>query len=261
MGGCVWQWLSRRRDMLGQGMAEFTLVVPVFILFVFGIIQVALIYQTNSAITQAASDAVHVTSAQADSDASNSHVTYAYWQSDLPALAAARAALAGQNLNRVISIDIFASQGNGSLLTQVITGSYGISGVNPTAAQPDSVALDNRYTPLQGTAGYTSTCNVDGYFALAKDGSIGSDLPDQFTSPPPSYKVCALPWNGQPYDGTSNLNGRNALRCSENMVGVKIKYAYSPLPFLPQFKITLVGRDSASLEPTIPSYAGDPLSC
>ena len=164
---CVWRWLSTRRSRPGQGMVEFTLVIPLFVLFVFGIIQVALIYQANAAITQAASDVAHVTATQGDSDASNSQQTYLYWQSDAPALAAAETALSTQNLANVTSIEIYDAANSGAPVTRAITGSLGIFGDTYADAR-----LNSPGQPVRSAAGHgrrsadmqrrRALCPVDG---------------------------------------------------------------------------------------------------
>ena len=87
----------------GQSMVEFAICVPVFIFFVFGVIQVALIYQASSSINQAASDAAHMTATQAD----QAPTGLLSWEVDRPALSAIRAAMVSQNLGNVTSIDIY----------------------------------------------------------------------------------------------------------------------------------------------------------
>ncbi|HEY8284277.1 MAG TPA: TadE/TadG family type IV pilus assembly protein [Chloroflexota bacterium] len=219
----------------GQSMVEFALVMPVFIFFVFGIIQVALIYQTNSSINQAASDAAHVTATQADQQP----IGLLSWEIDRPALAAIRAAMISQNLNNVTSIDIYDAQPGGTAITRSVT----MSGNLPAPlTSSDSVILDNTYTPSQATAGDTITCTVDGHF------QISDPLTTQF--PASNFDTCALPWNGLSYDPNTNQNGRSALRCVEDRVYVKIAYQFHPLPFFPALSITLVGQDSAAMEPT-----------
>jgi Flp pilus assembly protein TadG len=223
------------RARRGQSMVEFALVVPIFIIFVFGIIQAALIYQAYSSINQAASDAAHVSAMQADQTV----VGLLNWQTDKAALVAIRAAMVADDLNNVTSIDIFDAQANGVVITRAITMSNDLSAQLTTAI---NVPLDNTYTPLQGTAGDSSKCNVDGRF------TISNPLTTSF--PSANFHACALPWNGASYDPGSNQNGRSAVRCVEDNMYVKIAYKFHPLPFFPAFAITLVGQDSAPMEPT-----------
>lgn len=227
------RYLGRARR--GQSMVEFALVVPVFIIFVFGIIQAALIYQAYSSINQAASDAAHVTATQADQSVAG----LLSWQTDQAALKAIRAAMVSDNLSNVTSIDIYDAQPTGVVITRAITDSADLS---TALATPINVVLDNTYTPSPGTAGDSTNCNVDGQFKTA----------DPLTSsfPTANFHTCALPWNGQSYDPSDNQNGRSAVRCVEDDVYVKIAYKFQPLPFFPAFSITLVGQDSAPMEPT-----------
>jgi Flp pilus assembly protein TadG len=219
----------------GQSMVEFALVAPIFIIFVFGVIQAALIYQAYSSVNQAASDAAHVTATQAD----QSMAGLLSWQIDQPALKAIRAAMVSDSMSNVTSIDIYDAQPTGVVITRPITMSADLSSQLGTAV---NVMLDNTYTPSQGTAGTSSTCNVDGQFMIAN--------PLTTSFPSSNFHTCALPWNGQSYDPSDNQNGRSALRCVEDNVYVKIAYKFKPLPFFPAFAITLVGQDSAPMEPT-----------
>ena len=219
----VWHWLSRLRTGKGQGLVEFTFVVPVFLLFVFGIIQVALIYHAYSAVQQAASDAVYATAAQGDKDTPDG----IYWHSDQAALAAAEHAMSTLNLNQVTSLQIFSAVTADTPLTRTVTE------INDQAVASTVVTLSNTYVPAQGA----TTCNVDGDFKLSNALTL-------------TGRACELPWNGQPYDPDTNQNGRNAVRCLEERADVRIVYQFKPLPFFPAFKLQLVGDDSTSLEPT-----------
>lgn len=46
-------WLRRRRSSRGQGMVEFALVIPVFLLLTFGIIELGWLAYANHALTNA----------------------------------------------------------------------------------------------------------------------------------------------------------------------------------------------------------------
>lgn len=85
-------WLHSRRHQPGQGMVEFALVAPLCLLFIFGIIQVALLYFINSALSQAATYGSHVVSAKSSSGSLDSNGEpnqtqfLQSWQGDGPAL-------------------------------------------------------------------------------------------------------------------------------------------------------------------------------
>jgi Flp pilus assembly protein TadG len=217
----------------GQGTVEFALCIPVFILLVLGIMQMALVLQANAALKQAASDATHVLAAQSDKDFSSTPD-----QADTRGLAAIRAALVSLTLGNVASVDVYDAGVGDAAQTTVITPGAQSVGLSAAAAFTDTVTLDNQYKPLPAGA----TCNVDGYFGLTNDlSSLGLGN---------TYKPCAPPWNGQPYDPSSNVNGRDAVRCNENRIEVRILYNYKPLPFFKGLTLQLVGQDSTTLEPT-----------
>jgi len=223
-----------RAALRGQAMVEFALAVPVFILFVMALIQAALVLQANTALKQAAFDATHALASQSDQDYSSTP-----YQADTRGLAALRAALVNLPLSNVASVDVYDAGVGDAAQTTVITPGAQSVGLSAAAAFTDTVKLDNQYMPLPSGAG----CNVDGYFGLTNN----LDLHSLGLSN--SYKPCALPWNGQAYDPSSNVNGRDAVRCNENRIEVKILYNYKPLPFFEGFTLQLVGQDSTTLEP------------
>ncbi|MDB5077665.1 MAG: hypothetical protein JWO42_3844, partial [Chloroflexi bacterium] len=139
-------WLFSRRDRPGQGMVEFALVAPLFLLFVFGIIQVALLYFVNSALAQAATDGSHVVSAQSSSgpldlngDPDQTKFLES-WQGDGPALSYIQAAMASQNLNNIQQIDIFPADVNGKAVQVTINASQDLP-----IASTQTLMLVNQY--------------------------------------------------------------------------------------------------------------------
>jgi Flp pilus assembly protein TadG len=246
------QWLLRIRDNAcgrlrtecGQSTVEFALVVPVFLLFIFGILEIALIYKANSALAQAATDGAHVLAAQSSSGPldSNSNVDTRYasfWQADGPALSYVVSALAAEGTSNIQEIDIYPAAPNAGTPDQptntvqqmTVTASADCS----SSCGSHTVTMENIYK-LQPPGGGIADCVV-GRFYLQN--------PLAF----PGYNTCALPWNGNQYSPITNQNGRTDQRCSESLVYVKITYSYRPVayPLIPA--VTLVAHDVEPIEP------------
>jgi Flp pilus assembly protein TadG len=148
------------RARRGQSMVEFTICIPVFLLFVFGIFQAVLIYKTQSALNQAATDAARTLSAQSSSGA----------QGDAPGLDSLRAALVTLNLNNLSGlcsdggtpnynsisrtqtcgngsntsgIDVFSDDGTGNVKSWPVFNSEDMIGGPSTTSE--TILLDNHY--------------------------------------------------------------------------------------------------------------------
>lgn len=227
------------RDHRGQGLVEFTLVVPVFLLFIFGIFQAALLYKANSALAQAATDGAHVLAAQSSSgpmlsDGTQDARFQSSWQSDGEALSYIQAALTTQGLANIQEIDIYPAVSSGGtpdqptdvVQTRVITASDNIQ-----PPFPKTVALVNKYG-MQPPSGGPS-CSVGQFYLL--------------NSADPNN--CVLPWNGDQYSYNKNQNGRSDQRCAESLVYVNVVYSYRPLiyPVIPA--VTLSAHSVVPLEP------------
>ncbi len=238
----------------GQSMVEFALCVPVFLLFIFGIFQIALLYQANSALGQAATDAVHVLAAQSTSGTSDPRYSYA-WQVDGPGLSVIRSAMTSLNLNNIVEIDVYNGDQNGNVISSAVAASN--YNALLSSASPQTISLKNQYVVQQPSVAGKPTCPVDAFWlgnglgALPSSGSNWTDAPDIGTpnAPPAAEKGCALPWNGDQYAYFTNQNGRNDQRCSESHIYVKIVYSFRSVfyPLLPA--ITLTARDQTTLEP------------
>jgi Flp pilus assembly protein TadG len=226
--------LNRRQR--GQSLVEFALAVPVFLLLIFGIIQAALIYRAYVALGQAATDGANVLAVQASQLPPNT----ARYQADAAGLAAMRAALSGMNLSAIKSIDI---EDLSSADTPVVVANVTASADLVAGNSASNVTLENTYVP-QAPSGITP-CSVDQFYLanpLRPSPPWQSDGPGSTTS-------CAVPWNGAAYDATQNQNGRNAQRCSEDRLAVKIVYHYFSITFPVRYSLDLVTESTATLEP------------
>lgn len=234
-GGVLVRLAPRCRERAGQSAVEFAIAVPVFLLFIFGIMQVALVLRMYIALNQAATDAAHVIAAQSSTLPAN---LTASWQADAPALQAIRAALASQNLAGIQSITISSIDSSGNPENVSVTASDDLSSSLSTAL---SVTLTNTYHYSPANNG---SCQVDQFTLVNPLNTLN-----------PSFSACALPWNGEEYDEKTNQNGRDDQRCTEDRVLVKITYTYTSFTFPVRYNLTLVGQDSTILEPR--QFLGD----
>jgi hypothetical protein len=240
-----------------------------------------LIYKTQLALNQAATDAAQVISAQSSSGATNGVDV----QADASGLAALRGALASVDLGNLSGlcsnglaptynavshvqscangsstsgVDIFSDDGSGSAQTWPVYNSEDmVSGPSPTS---ENISLDNHYVYSPGTA----TCPVDQSQSGVYQFSLTNSLANT-TNPIPqspvlsgalgagqSWVSCALPWNGTAFDATvstGNMNGRHDERCDEETVNVTIRYNYISAAFPIHWGIQLVGVASLPIEP------------
>ncbi len=164
------------RARRGQGLVEFAICIPIFLLFIFGIFQAVLIYKTQSALNQAATDVVRTLSAQSSSGAPNGIAS----QVDVPGLDSLRAALVTLNLNNLSGlcsdgnapsyssithkqscgngsstsgIDLFSDDGTGNPKSWPVFNSEDMIGGPSTTSE--TILLDNHYVYLPSTAGVT----------------------------------------------------------------------------------------------------------
>lgn len=239
---------ARARAQRGQTLVEFAIVVPLFMLMVFGIVQAVLLLRANSALGQAATDGAHVVAAQSSSGPLNANgdpdPTYpTSWQADGDALAYIQAALTSQGMTNIQEIDIYPAapsagtpdQPTNLVQTRAIAASVDL----PSTAITQTIQLVNEYRPQPPSGG--PTCPVGQFY-------LYNPLPSPFaTSSSPSN--CVLPWNGEQYSYSSNQNGRSDQRCAESLVYVKITYSYQPIgyPLIPA--VTLVAHAVAPMEP------------
>ncbi len=227
------KWLLRRRDRPGQGLVEFAIAVPVFLLFVFGIMQAVLIYKAYLAVNQAATDATHVLAAQSSDPPADGNTVHA----DALGLNALGRALATQDLNSIVSVDVARVDQVGNPFTiQVTASDLLVGGSLPSPGQ--TFTEDNNYKITKPFGG--QSCPVGQFYltnALAP------------TSGSVYWKPCAPPWDGTKYDSLANQNGRHDIRCTEDTIKVTVKYRYASISFPVHYDIVLTGQDSTSLEP------------
>ncbi|MGH2343869.1 MAG: TadE/TadG family type IV pilus assembly protein [Chloroflexota bacterium] len=262
----------------GQTMVEFAICIPVFMLFVFGIFQAVLIYKTQLALNQAATDAAQVLAAQS----SNGAPTGVASQADAPALAALRSALTTSDLGNLSGmcsdgseptynaashiqscangsttsgVDVFSDDGTGNPKTWSVDTSEDLQ--NNPLATAETISLDNHYVYMPNATG--AQCPSD-QFSLTNNLDNGSPIPRSsiITGSTGVWNACALPWNGLSFDPTTrtgNQNGRHDQRCDEEIVGVKIRYNYFSAAFPVHWAIQLVGSTSMPIEPR--QYVGN----
>jgi len=80
----------------GQSMVEFALCIPVFVLLLFGTLEVGMLYKTHAAYDQAAQQAVRIAASAGNAG-----------DADAQMLTALQQHLVGENLNQIISVTVF----------------------------------------------------------------------------------------------------------------------------------------------------------
>lgn len=210
--------LRARRAEPGQAMVEFTFAFFLFVMVLFGLIQVVLLYQAQTALNQAASNASFALSAQS-SDGNPDGVA---GDADVSALVAIRVALTGLNLHDIASIEVFSADASDNVKAVPVTQSADLNNgpfASATCVGTGShcIMLDNMYGVMPGPG---QSCPVDQFY-LQDPLTPTYGTPDHGT---PYWNSCSLPWNGRQWDPQKNQNGRHDQRCDEDLVGVKIVY-------------------------------------
>ena len=280
MGGCVWQWLSRRPSRRGQTAAEFALVISVFLLLVFGIFQAVLIYRAQLALNQAATDAARALSSQSSDGA----VAGGNQAADAAGLAALRAAMTTLDLRNISGlcpdgttpnyastpacanggkasgVDVFSDDGSGNPSTwSPVRASSDMTNSPRPAANAYAITLDNHYVYAPSSA----QCPSD-QFSLTNNIDAANPIPASaiVSGSGGNWNTCSLPWNGQPFDPTytayGNQNGRHDQRCDEDSLAVTIRYNYFSFAFPVHWAIQLTASTSLPLEPR--QYLGNSAS-
>ena len=221
----------------GQSIVEFTICVPVFLLFVFGIFQAVLIYKTQLALNQAAMDAAQVISAQSSDGGNNASAS----QADAGGLASLRAGLASVDLSNLSGacsdgisptysssaqawicangsatsgIDIFSDDGSGNAKTNVPVNISNTLSPGPNKSPRFDLNCNiDRTCPLDPNPSYeyltldnhyvynpnASLCPVDQFSLTNSLDNVPSPNPSPTTGPNPTSAIRNLP--AAPYSG------------------------------------------------------------
>ncbi len=205
--------LKRRRiDGHGQSMVEFALVIPVFLLLLFGTLEVGMAYKTHSAFQESALEAVRVASAEGATDTA-----------DQDALDQLVTMLAGENLNSISSVTIYRAN-DGSYVPPLNdpSGRSACSAVGATSPCYDSI--------------HTNYVYMNGRFVCAADN----------TQIPPTPCTNESFWDPANRKNTIPTNSTDA---PLDIIGVRIIYKYRGVTGL-LLPVTITQVATAQIEPT-----------
>ncbi len=205
--------LKRRRiDGHGQSMVEFALVIPVFLLLLFGTLEVGMAYKTHSAFQESTLEAVRVASAESTTDTADQH-----------ALDQLVTMLAGENLNNISSVTIYRANDN----------TY----VPPLNDPPGRSACN--------AVGATSPCydSIHTNYIYKSGKFVCADASQEIPPQPCTSESFWSPANRK------NTIPTNSTDAPLDIIGVRIIYKYRGVTGL-LFPVTITQVATAQIEPT-----------
>ncbi len=203
-----------RIDGRGQSMVEFALVIPVFLLLLFGTLEVGMAYKTHSAFQEAALEAVRVAATSGTSGAAS--------QADKDAFDELATMLAAENLKSIRSVTIYrANDGYVPLLSD-------LSGLPACSLAGPTPCYDNIHT---------NYVYMNGKFVCAANNA----------QIPPTPCTNESYWDPTQRNATVPTSSSQA---ALDIIGIRIVYNYRSITgFLPPTTITQVA--TAQIEPSV----------
>ena len=203
-----------RIDGHGQSMVEFALVIPVFLLLLFGTLEVGMAYKTHSAFQEATLEAVRVAATAGTSGGAS--------QADKSALDELTTMLAAENLKSISSVTIYRAN----------------DGYVPSSSDPTGLAacIPAGPTPCYDNI-HTNYIYMNGKFVCAADN----------TQIPPTPCTNESYWDPAKRNATVPTSSSQA---ALDIIGIRIVYNYrSVTGFLLPATITQVA--TAQIEPSV----------
>jgi len=186
--------LWQRADAHGQSMVEFALVVPIFLLLLFGALEMGMLFKTRSAYQEAALQAARAAAAAATTGGNSGE------NADAQALDALQGALSAENLKQIALVSIYKANPDGS---------YSTTPHDPCSSTP---TCDNDHTYYTYNPSYATTVGQ------------GAFVCSYIT--PASRPPCTTPPNVQSYWDPLARQANVSAPGGLDRIGIQITFTY-----------------------------------